>query len=44
MQRKQNRRCLNIAARNRSHIFTKGLIIDLKGLVVAVSEKCKANL
>ena len=41
MQRKQNRRCLNITARSQSYILTKGLII---GLVVAVSEKCKASL
>ena len=36
---KQNWRCLNITARNQRYNLTKGLIIDLQGLVVAVSEK-----
>ena len=36
---KQNGRCLNITARNQRYILTKGVIIDRKELVVAVSEK-----
>lgn len=36
---KQNGRCLNITARNQRYILTKGVSIDRKELVVAVSEK-----
>ena len=36
---KPSGRCLNITARNQRYILTKGVIIDRKELVVAVSEK-----
>lgn len=36
---KQNGRCLNTTARNQRYTLTKGLIIDRKELIVAVSEK-----